>query len=247
MRILQFPMLWVAALLCANTGLAAEDPVASGRASAARPDFSGNWERDFARSDRWEDELQRTLNQWNRLMNPGADSRNISSSGRGAGNVVANARLAELITRQTTIEIEQDAYQIRIKRRGDADLVCSTANSLDDTFSSRHGSEYCGWDRSQLVFEISLESGVYITYRFSVDASRENLSMMTTVSDRRSIPFNLRQFFYRYDAPADAFDCVQTISRGQVCSMAADPDLETAPEVIPEAGNGDLPAAAERQ
>lgn len=213
-------LLCTVTLHCANPGFAAEDPVASNRSSAARPDFSGSWERDFARSDRWEDELQRTLDQWSRLMDRGTDGGSISSSRRGAGNVVANARLAELITRQTTIEIEQDAYQIRIKRRGDADLVCTTANNLEDTFNSRHGNEYCGWDRSQLIFEITLETGVVITHRFSVDATRENLSMMTTVSDRRSIPFNLRQFFYRYDAPADNFECVQTLTRGQVCSMA---------------------------
>lgn len=213
-------LLCLATLLSVTSVYAAEDPVASNRGSAARPDFSGSWERDFARSDNWESELQRTLDQWSRLMDRGVDGGGISSSRRGAGNVVANARLAELITRQTTIEIEQDAYEIRIKRRGDADLVCTTANNLDDTFSSRHGSEYCGWDRSQLVFEITLEAGVIITHRFSVDATRENLSMMTTVSDRRSIPFNLRQFFYRYDAPEDGFDCVQTLSRGQVCNMA---------------------------
>jgi len=223
--------LFAVSLPAASPGFAAEDPVASSRSSAARPDFSGSWERDFGRSDRWEDELQRTLDQWNRLADRGVDGGGISSSRRRAGNVVANARLAELITRQTTLQIEQDAYEIRIKRRGDADLVCSTANNLEDTFSSRHGSEYCGWDRSQLVFEISLETGVLITHRFSVDATRENLSMMTTVSDRRSIPFNLRQFFYRYDAPADDFECVQTLSRGQVCSMAprVDGDSEAPP------------------
>lgn len=218
------PFLFAISLAAAQPGVAAEDPVASGRSGAARPDFSGSWERDFARSDRWEEELQRTLDQWNRLAGQGVDGGNISSSRRRAGNVVANARLAELITRQTVIQIEQNPYEVRIKRRGDADLVCSTANNLEDTFSSRHGSEYCGWDRSQLVFEISLESGVLITHRFSVDATRENLSLMTTVSDRRSIPFNLRQFFYRYDAPADEYECVQTLSRGQVCSMASATD-----------------------
>lgn len=225
MRALLF-LLFAVWLSDVSPGFAAEDPVATSRSSAARPDFSGSWERDFARSDRWEDELQRTLDQWNRLVDRGVDGGGISSSRRRAGNVVANARLAELITRQTTIQIEQDPYEIRIKRRGDADLVCSTANNLEDTFRSPHGSEYCGWDRSQLVFEISLESGVLITHRFSVDATRENLSMMTTVSDRRSIPFNLRQFFYRYDAPADAYECVQTLSRGQVCSMTPTADGE---------------------
>ncbi|MGB4248664.1 MAG: hypothetical protein WBJ75_13175, partial [Pseudohongiellaceae bacterium] len=208
------------ALLCTATTHAAEDPAR--RTGPLRPDFSGSWEKDFARSDRWEEEVQRTIDQLNReaQMQQRGDGGAVSMNNprRRAGNVIANARLAELISRQTTMRITQTADEVRIERQGDAALVCSTANNVEDTFSSAHGTEYCGWDRLQLVFEIELSVGVLITHRFSVDTDGQTLSMLTTVADRNSVPFNLIQFYNKYDAPEDNYDCVQTLSRGLVCS-----------------------------
>ncbi len=199
------------------------------RSNPLRPDFSGSWEKDFARSDRWEEEVQRTIDQLNReaqmqQRRNDSSSIGISNPRRGAGNVIANARLAELISRQTTMRVTQTSDEVRIERQGDAALVCSTANNVEDTFSSAHGTEYCGWDRTQLVFEIVLSAGVLITHRFSVDTDGQTLSMLTTVSDRNSVPFNLIQFFNRYDAPEDNYDCVQTLSRGLVCSPLKAPE-----------------------
>jgi hypothetical protein len=142
----------------------------------------------------------------------------MSGSRRGVGNLVAHARLAELITRQTTMRITQAGDEVRIERQGDAALVCSTLTDIENTFSSAHGSELCGWDRLQLVFQIMLAEGVLIEHRFSVDPSGEELSMLTSVSSRGSTPFNLMSFYTRYEAPGDGINCVQTLSRGLVCS-----------------------------
>lgn len=215
------------AVLCAANTQAADDPAR--RTGPLRSDFSGSWEKDFARSDRWEEEVQRTIDQLNReaqMQQRRSDSSSIGISNprRGAGNVIANARLAELISRQTTMRITQTADEVRIERQGDAALVCSTANNVEDTFTSAHGTEYCGWDRLQLVFEIVLSAGVLISHRFSVDTDGQTLSMLTTVSDRNSVPFNLIQFYNKYDAPEDNYDCVQTLSRGLVCSPLKTPE-----------------------
>ncbi len=216
--------------LCALAGLgvgtaswAAEDPIAKGRIGPLRPNFEGSWEKDFGRSDKWDEELQRTIDQLNREMERSqgrgdGGSIGLSSPRRGAGNLIAHARLAELITRQTTIRIVQTDTEVRIERPGDAALVCSTANSELDSFTSPHGKEYCGWDRQQLVFQISLADGVFIEHRFSVDPSGDSLSMLTSVSSRNSLPFNLISFYNSYDAPDDAIHCIQTLSRGRVCS-----------------------------
>lgn len=210
---------------------AAEDPIAQGRTGPLRPNFEGTWEKDFARSDKMEDELRRTIDELNREVQrqqSRGDGGSLSSGGgRRAGNIVAHARLAELISRQTTMQIIQTASEIRIERNGDAALVCSTQNNMDDTFTSVHGSEYCGWDRQQLVFEITLSEGVVILHRFSVDPDGQTLSMLTSISSRNSVPFNLIQFFNRYDAPGDGYSCVQTLSRGRVCT--AIPPAETTP------------------
>ncbi len=208
---------------------AAEDPIAQGRAGPLRPNFQGTWEKDFARSDKMEDELRRTIDELNREMQrqQSRDGGSLGSGGgRRAGNIVAHARLAELISRQTTMQISQTDSEVRIERNGDAALVCSTRNNMDDTFTSIHGSEYCGWDRQQLVFEITLSEGVNILHRFSVDPDGQSLSMLTSISSRNSVPFNLIQFFNRYDAPGDGYNCVQTLSRGRVCT-ATPPEEQT--------------------
>lgn len=213
------------------------DPAVSGSDLPLRPLFAGSWQKDFARSDKWEEEVQRIIDQLNREMQRqqgrgDAGAVGMSGSRRGVGNLVAHARLAELITRQTTMRISQSGNEVRIERQGDAALVCSTLTDIENTFSSAHGSELCGWDRLQLVFQIMLAEGVLIEHRFSVDPSGEELSMLTSVSSRGSTPFNLMTFYTRYEAPEDGINCVQTLSRGLVCS-ALDGSLESSTPAAP--------------
>ncbi len=198
-----------------------------------RLDFSGSWEKDFRRSDTWRDELNRMM----RLRQEQAASQRAGVSGGGGpavsiGNINLNsnrrgnsivdlARLAEYISRQTTMTIIQDRNQVRIERDGEAPLVCSLDNGMHDTFASAHGKEVCGWDRTQLVFIVSLPDDLEITHRFSVSSDRELLRMVTSIQSKRSAPFNLIQAFTRYDAPADDFNCIQTLSRGNVCSKSS--------------------------
>lgn len=212
-----------------STLFAAADPAATGRIGPTRANFEGSWEKDFGRSDKWDVELQRTIEQLNRemerLQGRGDSGVGINSARRGAGNLVAHARLAELITRQTTMRVVQSDGEVRIERPGDAALICSTLNSELNSFESPHGQEYCGWDRQQLVFQIILADGVYIEHRFSVDPSGDSLSVLTSVSSRNSLPFNLITFYNAYDAPEDGIHCVQTLSRGRVCSARTPEDI----------------------
>lgn len=206
-----------------NSAQSAEDPGVQGRSARLLPNFEGAWEKDFGRSDKWDVELQRTIEQMNREIERSqgrgdGGSIGMSSSRRSAGNLISHARLAELITRQTTMRIVQTSAEVRIERPGDAALICSTISGDADSFNSPHGKEYCGWDRQQLVFQISLADGVFIEHRFSVDPSGESLSMLTSVSSRNSLPFNLISFYNAYEAPEDGIHCVQTLSRGRVCS-----------------------------
>ncbi len=196
-----------------------------------RLDFSGSWEKDFGRSDKWEDELGRMMRirqeqaalQQTGLGGGGGPAVSVGNlnlgGGRGGANIVDMARLAEYISRQTTLNIVQTREHIRIERRGETPLICALEDGPMESFSSPHGNEYCGWDQQQLVFVINLPGELEIRHRFSVSADRENLQMLTSVSSAGSAPFNLRQLFYRYDAPAESFDCVLTLSRGRVCSQ----------------------------
>ncbi|NQV70001.1 MAG: hypothetical protein HQ498_08245 [Pseudohongiella sp.] len=201
-----------------------------------RLDFSGSWEKDFRRSDNWEDELGRSMRIRQeaaaRQSTQGSSGRSRSappiaignvnlsrSSGRGA-NIVDVARLAEYISRQSTLKITQTREEIRIERRGEAALVCGMDFGIMETFANEHGVEVCGWDGQQLVFQIMLPDDLIVAHRFSVSADQQLLNLITSISSKGSEPFNLIQAFNHYDAPVDEFECVQTLSRGRVCNQA---------------------------
>lgn len=200
-----------------------------------RLSFAGSWEKDFGRSDKWEDELNRMMRI--RQQQAAQQRSGISTSNRGPavsiGNINLNpsrrrgasivdlARLTEYVSRQTTMQILQDRNEVRIERKGEAPLICGLEDGPIETFSSAHGAEICGWDRQQLVFQITLPDDLVIIHRFSVSSDNSMLRMVTSISSKGSAPFNLIQAFNRYDAPADEFNCVQTISRGRVCSQAS--------------------------
>jgi len=220
----------LALLLLASGTLAQDDLPFLDLDTPLRLDFSGSWEKDFRRSDTWRDELNRMMRLRQEQAagqragassggGPAVSIGNINlNSGRRGSSIVDMARLAEYISRQTVMTIIQDRNQVRIERDGEAPLVCSLDNGVQDTFSSAHGVETCVWDRTQLVFRISLPDDLEISHRFSVSTDRQLLRMVTSIQSKRSAPFNLIQAFTKYDSPPDDFNCIQTLSRGKVCS-----------------------------
>ena len=207
-----------------------------------RLDFSGSWEKDFRRSDNWEDELTRTLrirqeSAVRQQSSPGS-SRSRSappisignlnlprSRGRGA-NIVDLARLAEYISRHSVVDIIQTRDEISIERNGEATLICGVESERQQTFSSEHGVEVCTWDGPQLVFQIMLPDDLTIMHRFTVSSDKLVLNILTSIYSKGGDPFNLIQAFNKYEAPRDEFNCIQTLSRGQVCSQGGT-DLST--------------------
>jgi len=191
-----------------------------------RPQFGGAWEKDFARSDRWEDELTRRLDQLRRDAERGyqLETRRVQAApmgnrrSRSGANIVELAQLTGFINRQTTLRIQQSAVEIRIERTGDADLVCSTLENITYSWEDITGEEVCGWEGGQLLFSINLPEGVQILHRFSLADNGQWLNMATTTSSA-SATFTQIQFFYRYDAPSENYTCIQTISRGNTCSL----------------------------
>jgi hypothetical protein len=189
-----------------------------------RPDFTGSWEKDYLRSDSWESELNRQIRQLMvpsqnpQLANPGFQfGRQRRST---PAELVDFARLAEMISRQSVLEITQTANEVFIEREGDAALICGTRVNVMESFSSPQGSEICGWENQQLIFRITLPENVEILHRFSVAPDGDWLNMLTSISRRGSQPFNLIQLFRRFDMPAGGgYDCVQTLDRGRMCSV----------------------------
>ena len=194
--------------------------------------FSGAWEKDFARSDNWLDELKRIVERQRaeaeRKQRREAELRrrqtspfSLSSLNQTrSGNIVALARLAEYISRQSTMRIVQTKEAVRIEREGDAPLICGIGNATAQSFSSPYGEEYCGWDRNNLVFRLVLPGDLQIMHTFDLAPDYQSLRMVTRISNKSSEPFSLIQTFNRYEAPQEDINCVQTVSRGKVCSFA---------------------------
>ena len=224
------------ALMFPQFSYSAEDLPVLDLSIPLRLDFSGFWEKDFRRSDNWEDELNRTM----RIRQEAAARQqsspssglgvtlppisvgnvNLGGSGRRTANIVDLARLAEYISRQSTIEIIQTRNEIRVKREGDADLVCGMDYGIMQTFSNEHGVEVCGWDGQQLIFQIMLPGDLVVAHRFTVASNNSSLNLVTTITSKNRESFNLIQAFNRYDTPSAPFDCEQTLSRGIVCSQS---------------------------
>ncbi|MDA1370765.1 MAG: hypothetical protein O2971_08410 [Proteobacteria bacterium] len=217
-------------LLCSAVNAQDDLPVLN-LDTPVRMNFSGSWEKDFGRSDKWEDELNRIMSMRQEqaaqqragispISGPAVSLGGINlNPSRRSENIVNLARLAEYISRQSTLSIVQNRNEVRVERRGEAPLICGMETGPIETFSSPHGAEACGWDRNQLVFEISLPDDLHITHQLSVSSDGSALRLITSIQSGDTIPFTLNQAFNRYQAPPDTFNCIQTISRGRVCSQ----------------------------
>jgi len=198
-----------------------------------RLDFSGSWEKDFRRSDNWRYELNRKMRmrqeaaqrqtsqspRRNVVQPPiSVGSINLPRSSGSTASVVELARLAEYVSRQTTLNITQTLDEIRITRRNDSTLVCGLGYEVIQTFANEFGVEACGWDQQQLVFQTTLPGELSIVHRFNVSSNRKELNLIITINSRNRESFSLVQAFTRYDAPAPDIQCDQTLSRGRVCS-----------------------------
>ena len=198
-----------------------------------RLDFSGSWEKDFRRSDNWRDELNRKMRmrqeaaqrqtsqspRRNVVQPPiSVGSINLPRSSGSTASVVELARLAEYVSRQTTLNITQTLDEIRITRRNDSTLVCGLGYEVIQTFANEFGVEACGWDQQQLIFQTTLPGELSIVHRFNVSSNRKELNLIITINSRNRESFSLVQAFTRYDAPAPDIQCDQTLSRGRVCS-----------------------------
>jgi hypothetical protein len=227
MDTVQKQLLSVLHTLAAVCGLILSQAAAAADSTAEkrpyRPDFSGSWEKDYLRSDSWESELNRQIqqmlaNQYQQQSAAGLQTGRVIRS--APAEMVELARLAEMISRQSVLEITQSADEVIIEREGDAALICGTRLNVMESFSSPQGSEICGWENQQLIFRITLPENVDILHRFSVSAEGDWLNMLTSVSRKGSQPFNLIQLFRRFDMPAGGtYKCVQTLGRGRTCSV----------------------------
>ncbi len=187
-------------------------------------DFSGSWQRSYARDD----PMSRVLQQaWDELSRTSQDRymRNDmglpAPSSRDTEVLLALAQLGEVITRFDSMNIVQDEHEIRIAREGDFALQCTFFNGAARRIESPAGAELCGWDADQLVSQLVLTDGLEIVNLFTMSGDGQELRITTTLRSSASrVPVTIRRYYRKYEEPASTFHCIETLSMKRVCSTA---------------------------
>lgn len=189
-------------------------------------DFSGSWERDYARGDDIYAVLNATLvalsrnSPESRLPSQArisAGQESVSSRQRAA--TFAIARLADEITRLQVLAISQSDNEILIERKDDYAIFCAFYDGVAKATESGFGAELCGWDGDTLVSQAVFPDGLQIVHRFTVSEDGKHLRVITSVqSSEARLPIVLSRFYTRFEAPTSDFNCVETLSMKRVCS-----------------------------
>ena len=211
------------------------DPVKQEITRVASPiDMTGHWEMDYAKSDNLQDQLNAVARQ---IRREAARREQLAKEGRGfAGgplpgrrDLITLARLAEIITEPTLLEVVQAAGRIRVKRENSFALVCETpiaetAGSQTNTpgisvTTDLLGEQRCGWDGSQLFFMLSLQEGMEVTHRLSRSKAGGELLLVTSVeTPDTKFPLIVSQYFKRYDPESLGFICERSLTKGTICT-----------------------------
>ena len=191
---------------------------------ASSVDMSGHWEMDYAKSDNLQDQLNAVARQ---IRREAARREQLAKEGRGfAGtplpgrrDLITLARLAEIITEPTLLDVVQAAGRTRVKRENSFALVCETDGSAISVTTDLLGEQRCGWDGSQLFFMLTLQEGLEVTHRLSHSEQSDTLLLVTFVdTPNTKFPLIVSQFFKRYDPESLGFKCERSLTKGKICT-----------------------------
>ena len=190
-------------------------------------DMSGNWEKDFQLSDDFETEFNLYLFDIRRQLNPQTDNLNrgptasTGAAGTTMETVVGLARFTEEITRMPVLRIDQDRARVQIDREDDFALYCEFFSRQTSVTETPFGTEQCGWNGDQLLFQLNLQDGLRIFYQVTLSPNGRQLNITTTVtSSQVSTPLTISNFYRRYDVPENDIECILTLTRNNVCRRA---------------------------
>jgi len=186
-------------------------------------DFSGSWQRNYARDDEVSSVLHQAYNSLSRstVDDPRGGFKTIPPSRKDVDSIVALARLAEEITRPDVITIVQSDQEISIEREEDFSIFCAFYDGIAKATETPYGTEVCGWDYDQLVSNLILPDGLQVTHRFTMSPDGQQLRVITTIfSPTSRVPFSLRRFYAKFERPPSTLNCIETLSMKRVCSTS---------------------------
>ncbi len=201
--------------------------------------FNGSWEMDYVLNDSVEAKLDTYFYRMRRRMERQSGRQMESERGtasvnqRSAQTVLAMAQFVEKISRPQVMDIEQTVSDIRVEREGTFALTCQFGDRAMQALDNPFGTEVCGWDGHQLVFQLRLPEGLVVQQRLTLSQDGQQINVATTMmSDQAPEPFTLNRSYSKFDKRHQGFECEQTVRKGKVCTLRPAP--EQAAEV-PEA------------
>ncbi|NNF16169.1 MAG: hypothetical protein HKN70_05445 [Gammaproteobacteria bacterium] len=191
-------------------------------------DFSGSWERDYSKGGDINEGLKKIYRQLSRSAQYAGtiDGRYqpLNSSSVSMGAIIASARLADSISRSDLLEIVQGNSEIRVNREEDFTLTCEFDGSTFQQTKTAFGTELCGWDGGQMVFNLALPDGLAVAHRLTISPDKQELHVATTVrAGATQTPFSVYRYYTRIEPLPSKYDCVQTLSRKRVCTIRGAP------------------------
>ena len=193
--------------------------------------FTGSWEMNYGRSETANAKIQALYRALQReaerqARRPSRDpfGRPTISVGAGSADSIRSliplARMAESITTSSVVEIEQDPQRVSMSRNDNFTLECDffKPEPAEEDINPL-GTERCGWDGQDLIFQIDLPESLDIIHRLTLAPDKQELRIATTVSSGNR-QFTLNKYFYRFEPIAPNYDCQFTLSRGNVCSRS---------------------------
>ena len=196
--------------------------------SSARPmsDLSGQWQVDYAKSDSIQTQINARFREVQREMRRRQDAieRGVSYQAQQVGDVdtlIALAKMAELMTESSILDIEQDTRWLRIERENSFALTCQLKGEAEPVLSLL-GAEQCWWDGQQWHFLVQLPDGLMIEHRFVISEGNEALAQRTVMGMAGTATrLEVVRIFSRSDATSRGYRCTETLSRGRVCTTEA--------------------------
>ncbi len=213
---------------CASTSVEKKRPLQ--RENLKAVNFSGSWEMDYSLSDSAQEKLdvlardltrqaQRRAQSEGRRRPSGGEVMRNSAGPNSSSSVLGLVRITDLITQSPLLEIDQDRYKISVEREEDFSWTCEFYPGEMHMVETPFGTELCGWNGHQLVFELRLPEGLSIQHIITMGAAGQKLLVATTVvSSQVSFPFSLNRVYNRFERGESGFECQETLTRGRVCT-----------------------------
>ena len=204
------------------------DTAGYGSHSQRKVDLSGDWEKNYDRSDDFKTEIQNyVLKIQNRIKDLQEGRRRDAAYNADSGipdsreALLGLAQFTEEITRMPVLHIVQDKTGVQIKRENDFPLSCEFFGKQFTSKKNIYGIENCTWSGGQLFIQIRLDNGLRIVYQVTLSPDAKKLNITTTVASREaSTPLTISNYYDRYSEPTSDYNCIHTLTRNDVCTKA---------------------------